>query len=142
MAVPYGDPNEPFQRKCAFDVGDYGLGFCANSLELGCDCLGNIRYFDGVLCDSQGAAPACMSGCVLPLGVEQPSFRRCQASASGGQQAPAACVHWDDAACVRTVSMLRQPLAPVVSPALGCHGVQFRKLEGPEAGPAHLPLCS
>lgn len=34
------DPNPPYQRKCAFDVGDYGLGYCANSLELGCDCLG------------------------------------------------------------------------------------------------------
>jgi primary-amine oxidase len=40
MAVPYADPSPPFQRKCAFDVGDYGLGYCANSLELGCDCLG------------------------------------------------------------------------------------------------------
>lgn len=54
MAVPYGDPHPPFQRKCAFDVGDYGLGFCANSLELGCDCLGNIYYFDAVLSDSKG----------------------------------------------------------------------------------------
>lgn len=35
MAVPYADIHEPFQRKCAFDVGDYGLGYCANSLELG-----------------------------------------------------------------------------------------------------------
>ena len=26
MAVPYADPNSPFTRKCAFDVGDYGLG--------------------------------------------------------------------------------------------------------------------
>ncbi len=54
MAVPYGDPNAPFQRKCAFDVGDYGLGFCANSLALGCDCLGHIKYFDAVLNDSKG----------------------------------------------------------------------------------------
>ena len=56
MAVPYGDPNAPFQRKCAFDVGDYGLGFCANSLALGCDCLGHIKYFDAVLNDSKGGA--------------------------------------------------------------------------------------
>jgi Cu2+-containing amine oxidase len=35
MAVPYGDPHEPFTRKCAFDVGDYGLGNCASSLALG-----------------------------------------------------------------------------------------------------------
>ncbi|CAM9819885.1 unnamed protein product, partial [Hapterophycus canaliculatus] len=54
MAVPYGDPREPFTRKCAFDVGDYGLGFCANSLELGCDCLGHIHYFDATLNDSRG----------------------------------------------------------------------------------------
>ena len=54
MAVPYADPHPPFQRKCAFDVGDYGLGYCANSLELGCDCLGSIYYFDAVLSDSQG----------------------------------------------------------------------------------------
>jgi len=54
MAVPYGDPNPPYQRKCAFDVGDYGLGYCANSLELGCDCLGHIHYFDAVLNDSKG----------------------------------------------------------------------------------------
>lgn len=54
MAVPYADPNPPFERKCAFDVGDYGLGYCADSLELGCDCLGHIRYFDATLCDSTG----------------------------------------------------------------------------------------
>ncbi|VEU39581.1 unnamed protein product [Pseudo-nitzschia multistriata] len=54
MAVPYADPNEHFARKCAFDVGDYGLGFCANSLSLGCDCLGHIHYFDAILNDSQG----------------------------------------------------------------------------------------
>jgi len=54
MAVPYGDPHPPFQRKCAYDVGDYGLGYCANSLELGCDCLGHIHYFDAVLADAAG----------------------------------------------------------------------------------------
>ncbi|KAL3810827.1 hypothetical protein ACHAXA_007517 [Cyclostephanos tholiformis] len=54
MAVPYGDPRPPFTRKCAFDVGDYGLGYCANSLELGCDCLGHIHYFDVCLSDSSG----------------------------------------------------------------------------------------
>lgn len=54
MIVPYGDPNPPFERKCALDTGDYGLGFCANSLELGCDCVGNIHYFDGILSDAQG----------------------------------------------------------------------------------------
>ncbi|GKY93527.1 peroxisomal copper amine oxidase [Mayamaea pseudoterrestris] len=54
MAVPYADPYPPHQRKCAMDVGDYGLGFSSNSLELGCDCLGKIYYFDAVLVDSTG----------------------------------------------------------------------------------------
>lgn len=55
MCVPYAEPRSPYTRKCAFDVGDYGLGYCANSLQLGCDCLGNIHYFDAVLSDSKGA---------------------------------------------------------------------------------------
>jgi hypothetical protein len=43
----------PYIRKCAFDVGDYGMGFVANSLQLGCDCLGHIKYFDGVVNNAQ-----------------------------------------------------------------------------------------
>jgi primary-amine oxidase len=54
MVVPYGDPAPQQARKNAFDAGEYGLGMCANSLELGCDCLGLIRYFDGHLCTSRG----------------------------------------------------------------------------------------
>jgi len=54
MAVPYGDPQGPYPRKCAFDVGDYGLGACANSLSLGCDCLGAIHYFGATLSDAAG----------------------------------------------------------------------------------------
>ena len=54
MVVPYGDPGPTQRRKNAFDVGEYGMGMCANSLELGCDCLGLIRYFDAHLCDSRG----------------------------------------------------------------------------------------
>lgn len=46
-------PVETQARKSAFDVGDYGFGFCANSLKLGCDCLGHIKYFDGVVNDAQ-----------------------------------------------------------------------------------------
>src|SRR4029077_14918851 len=44
MVVPYGDPGPTQRRKNAFDVGEYGMGACANSLELGCDCVGLIRY--------------------------------------------------------------------------------------------------
>jgi primary-amine oxidase len=54
MVVPYGDPGATQNRKNAFDIGEYGIGMLANSLELGCDCLGEIRYFDAVLNDNQG----------------------------------------------------------------------------------------
>ncbi len=54
MVVPYGDPRPTQRRKNAFDVGEYGMGMCANSLELGCDCLGYIRYFDADLVTSRG----------------------------------------------------------------------------------------
>jgi len=46
MVVPYGDPGPVHNRKNAFDVGEYGVGRLANSLTLGCDCLGTIQYFD------------------------------------------------------------------------------------------------
>jgi primary-amine oxidase len=54
MVVPYGDPAEKDFRKNAFDIGEYGIGHFANSLELGCDCLGHIRYFDARMNDSRG----------------------------------------------------------------------------------------
>jgi primary-amine oxidase len=54
MVVPYGDPRPTQVRKNAFDVGEYGMGMCANSLQLGCDCLGYIQYLDANLCDSRG----------------------------------------------------------------------------------------
>jgi primary-amine oxidase len=54
MVVPYGDPSPVQSRKNAFDAGEYNIGALANSLELGCDCLGEIHYFDGVVCDSRG----------------------------------------------------------------------------------------
>ncbi len=55
MLVPYGDPGITSYRKNAFDVGEYGIGVTANSLALGCDCLGEIRYFDAHMVDSEGA---------------------------------------------------------------------------------------
>ena len=54
MVVPYGDPSEQYYRKNAFDIGEYGLGMLANSLAVGCDCLGVIYYFDFPLVDSHG----------------------------------------------------------------------------------------
>jgi len=54
MVVPYGDPRPQHFRKNAFDLGEHGVGMLANSLKLGCDCLGEIYYFDAVLTNSRG----------------------------------------------------------------------------------------
>ncbi|MBF2074090.1 MAG: primary-amine oxidase [Synechococcales cyanobacterium C42_A2020_086] len=54
MTVPYGDTNITQARKNAFDVGEYGVGTLANSLKLGCDCLGEIYYFDAVMANTRG----------------------------------------------------------------------------------------
>jgi primary-amine oxidase len=54
MIVPYADPTANHFWKCAFDAGEYGLGKLANALELGCDCLGHIHYFDVPVADDYG----------------------------------------------------------------------------------------
>jgi primary-amine oxidase len=54
MVVPYRDSSPDHYRRTAFDIGEWGLGFMTTSLELGCDCLGEIRYLDAVLHDSGG----------------------------------------------------------------------------------------
>ena len=56
MVVPYGDPRPTYFHRNAFDIGEYGIGYLANSLERGCDCLGEIRYLDAVVNDSRGGA--------------------------------------------------------------------------------------
>jgi primary-amine oxidase len=64
MVVPYGDPREQYYRKNAFDIGEYGLGMLANSLALGCDCLGAIYYFDFPLVDSRGKVTPLKAVCL------------------------------------------------------------------------------
>src|SRR6478735_1278212 len=54
MVVPYRDASFDHYRLTAFDIGEWGLGFMTTSLELGCDCLGEIRYLDAVLHDTAG----------------------------------------------------------------------------------------
>jgi len=54
MVVPYGDSSVMHSWKNAFDAGEWGLGRMANSLKNGCDCLGEIHYFDAVLSTEQG----------------------------------------------------------------------------------------
>ena len=57
MVVPYGDPSITQSFKNAFDSGEVGgLGRLTNSLELGCDCLGEIVYLDGHVTDEHGGA--------------------------------------------------------------------------------------
>jgi primary-amine oxidase len=54
MVVPYGDPS-PFRHWISyFDAGEYLLGKNANSLRLGCDCLGVIHYLDAAVADDHG----------------------------------------------------------------------------------------
>ena len=54
MVVPYRDPTTDHYRRTAFDIGEWGLGFMTTSLELGCDCLGEITYVDAVMHDTKG----------------------------------------------------------------------------------------
>lgn len=54
MVVPYGTPERSHYRKNVFDSGEIGFGRMANSLTLGCDCLGTIHYFNAVVPDVFG----------------------------------------------------------------------------------------
>jgi primary-amine oxidase len=54
MVVPYGDASPTHWNKNVFDMGEVGMGLMANSLTLGCDCLGHVCYFDGIVSDSRG----------------------------------------------------------------------------------------
>ncbi|HEY2214675.1 MAG TPA: primary-amine oxidase [Acidimicrobiales bacterium] len=56
MVVPYGHPGPMHSWKSAFDAGEWGLGRMANTLTLGCDCLGEIVYMDDVFADERGNA--------------------------------------------------------------------------------------
>ena len=55
MVVPYGDPSPMHGWKHALDASEALLGHCANSLSLGCDCLGEIHYFDATLLKADGS---------------------------------------------------------------------------------------
>jgi primary-amine oxidase len=52
MVVPYAHPSPARFWQNYFDAGEYLLGTMANELVLGCDCLGEIYYFDAVLADA------------------------------------------------------------------------------------------
>ena len=54
MVVPYGDPAPARFWINYFDQGEYIFGRYTNSLELGCDCLGDITYVDLTIADETG----------------------------------------------------------------------------------------
>jgi len=65
LVIPYGDPSPGAFRKNAFDTGEVGVGFYTNPLELGCDCLGEIRYLDVVVADHDGSVRTIPNGICL-----------------------------------------------------------------------------
>ena len=80
MYVPYGDPAPTHRFKNVFDQGEYGVGWLANSLTLGCDCVGEIFYFDGVVNDQDGepaviANAVCMHEEDYGIGWKHTDFR-------------------------------------------------------------------
>jgi len=54
MLVPYADPSPVRFWQNYFDTGEYLFGRFTNSLALGCDCVGEIHYFDATLADELG----------------------------------------------------------------------------------------
>lgn len=65
MYVPYLDPDPTAYRKNFFDWGEYGAGPLTASLELGCDCLGEIHYFDANVLDGFGQSKTIANGICL-----------------------------------------------------------------------------
>ena len=56
MVVPYGDTDPMHNWKHVFDAGEANIGSLTNSLTLGCDCLGEIYYFDHNVVNWNGTA--------------------------------------------------------------------------------------
>ncbi|MGP3534531.1 primary-amine oxidase [Microbacterium sp. RD1] len=54
MVVNYGDTSPTNAWQNYYDVSEYQFGRLANSLELGCDCVGEITYLDAVVADDFG----------------------------------------------------------------------------------------
>jgi len=54
MVVPYGDPSPTRHWQNYFDTGEYLVGKWVNSLERGCDCLGEIAYLPATITDGDG----------------------------------------------------------------------------------------
>lgn len=102
MTVPYGDPRVPYHRKSAYDLGEGGAGCTANNLELGCDCLGAIRYFDRWMNDHEGKPLAlknaiCMHEVDNGIGWKHTNYRTGRAEVTRNRelvvQTVSSCLH-------------------------------------------------
>lgn len=62
MVVPYADPHPNRFWQNYFDTGEYLFGRYTNQLELGCDCVGAIHYFDATLADELGVPRTIRNG--------------------------------------------------------------------------------
>lgn len=54
MVVLYGDVFLMYYWKYVFDVGEIVFGYMVNFLKFGCDCFGEIYYFDNVFFGNDG----------------------------------------------------------------------------------------
>ena len=54
LVVPYAETRGDHYRNHSFDSGEGGIGVCVNPLRLGCDCLGEIHYFDVDMVNGRG----------------------------------------------------------------------------------------
>lgn len=54
LVVPYAETRGDHYRNHSFDLGESGLGTCVNALKLGCDCVGEIHYFDVHMANARG----------------------------------------------------------------------------------------
>ena len=57
LYIPYADPRPFLGYRNAFDIGEYGIGIMANSLEYGCDCLGEIAASTSISPDPAESHP-------------------------------------------------------------------------------------
>jgi primary-amine oxidase len=54
MVVPYGDPDENWRWRAAFDVGEYSVGRLASPLEANLDAPPNAQLIDATFADDDG----------------------------------------------------------------------------------------
>lgn len=54
MVVPYGDPDQNWRWRAAFDVGEYNVGRLASSMEPNTDAPENATLLDATFADDEG----------------------------------------------------------------------------------------